>query len=1212
MRGVGLLEQYIERLIDGQFEYDRGMLEFSEQRIELTLRPGDMVEGSFQVFGPEDRPVEGHVSSTEIRMEVLTPTFSGDRDEIGYRFRAEGLNSGDVLKGDFRIVSNRGEYLVPFVVTIVIEHVESTMGEIRNLFHFANLAKTDWNEAMRLFYHEDFELILSGHDARYRSVYRGLSVPPADDLALEEFLYAIHKKQKITYIPEQETIVWEDVPSVIEETVAITRNGWGYTSLDVTADGDFLLIDKTHIDGSDFVGNTCRYRYRIDPSRLHRGKNLGALIFSNVYTTARVRFEVYGERARTEEELAKRAALHEKKELTAQLIRLYASFRMRKIGSGKWLQEAGTLTTKMRAADPADPVCALYQAHFLITASRVPEGEALLKELKPQLTLTDTPDALRCYYLYLTTLLTRDEKEVAAAARQIRSALYGNPGDWRIAWLLQFVSEEYVGSASRKWELFKEQYAHGARTPVLYVEALLVASHHPATLMKLDAFELSVLKYAVREGILPAQLIDRIVYLARHEKRYDERVFQALALCYRMKAQDDTLGEICALLIKGARTDEEAHGWYERGVLGNLRLTRLYEYYMMSVPLNEQGAARGEIPRPVLMYFLHGSDLDYRANALLYRYIYDRRTSLPEFYESYEPRIREFVARQIATGRIDETLSALYKRFLEVDMVTKDNAAQVLAVLHMNRIRVADPRISEVVVIYDKLLQERRYPVTGGEARVPLYGSEYSVLLEDKDHHRYAEGIEFDMDKLMIPGRLTQMVAPLIGEGEEYIDLFLCEQGGGIYSINMENARGFRMLASSDQLEMECRKEIRQQLIRFYHENDFTRQLAEALQEEDPSELPAARRNELLELMVLYGSADRALLWLKRFGTFGIDARIIMRLCNRMPDPQAYHGDRAVHEIVFYAFQKGRYDAAVLEFLVAAFSGTIREMRDIWKATASFEVDNFALSERMLYQMLYSGAYVGDRMEIFRAYIRQGADNGPLETAFLAQSAYDHFVRESVTSEFVYRRIGRLLAADVPLPEVCAMDYLKFFAGHRSGEFDRTLAEKLIAQLIAKDIYYPFFTEYTDILPRTGRFAERIILQYRTRPHRRCIVHYRLGTDEGTEGAYTTRRMREMYDSIYVMSFVLFFGEEVQYYITESADDDEETPQLTESGTLIRGDIRQNTPTAGAFTMINDLCIAETLKDYETFDRLLGEYFHTQYLAEQLFYVKDRDEGLAS
>ncbi|MBR0163929.1 MAG: hypothetical protein IJQ12_04565 [Lachnospiraceae bacterium] len=1196
------MEKFIERLTDGQFEYDRGMLEFSEQRVEITLRPGDMVEGSFRVYGPDERALEGHVSSTEIRMEVLTPEFSGTQDEIAYRFRAEGLSSGDVLKGDFRVISNRGEYLLPFVVNVVMEHVESTMGEIRNLFHFANLAKTDWNEAVALFYTDDFEMILTGHDAIFKSIYRGLKDQENRDLALEEFLIAIHKKQPSTYLSDRREIRIEDPLSLTEEVLLVTRNGWGYTELSVRADGDFLRIEKDTLRTGDFIGNTCRFRYRIDHNKLHAGYNLGSLTFSNIYTSLKVPFVIH------RKGIPARESYLQKKQLTMRLVRLYEAFRMRKMSSGIWLKEAAELTGRMRTIFPEDMVFALYQAHYLITASRAEEGMRLLEEWKGRIMRTDTEDAVRCYYLYLTTLMSEDEQEVNAVARQIRNAYFGNPADWRIAWLLQFVSDEYASSPSKKWELFREQFERGARSPVIYVEALLTAGAHPATLMKLDAFETAMLAHAVREEILPVQLIDRIVYLARHKKQYDETLYRALRACYAIREEEETLAEICALLIKGARCDAEAHAWYEKGITQSLRLTRLYEYYMMSVPVNEQGGVSQEIPRSVLMYFLHGSDLDYRTNSVLYRYVYDRRHALSDFYESYEPRIRSFVARQIREGRIDETLAGLYKRFLEVDMVNAENAVTILNVLHMNRLRIENRHITEVIVIYDKLLHPQHYPVSQGEAYVPLFGNDYQILLSDKAHNRYAEGIPFEHDKLMIPGRLTQMVAPYIGEGDEYINLFLCEQGSGVYAINVENAANYRALSVSGLLDMSCRMEIRQQLIRFYHDNDFTRQLAEALQEEDPSELDSTRRNEILELMVLFGSAERALSWMRRFGTYGIDPKVVMRMCARLNDYEEYRDDRAVHEIVFYAFVKGRFDNTVLEFLAGHFSGTIREMRDIWKATVSFGIDNYALAERMLYQMLYSGAYVGDRMDIFRTYVQQGP-NAELERAFLAQCAYDHFVRESVSSEFIYRRIGRMLVAGVKLPPVCGMDYLKYFAGHRSGEFDKALAEKIIGDLIEQDVYYPFFTEYTDILPQTTRFTERIILQYRTSPGRRVIVHYMQGEGAGEEAAYTTRRMREMYDSIYVISFVLFFGEELQYYITESADEDESeaAAQLTESGMLSRNDISRTQSLAGRFAMINDLCVAETLKDYETFDRLIQEYYHTQYLAEQLFKQQERD-----
>ena len=41
---------------------------------------------------------------------------------------------------------------------VTVEHgvLNSSVGPIRNLFHFANLAKSNWKEAVRLFYRPEF------------------------------------------------------------------------------------------------------------------------------------------------------------------------------------------------------------------------------------------------------------------------------------------------------------------------------------------------------------------------------------------------------------------------------------------------------------------------------------------------------------------------------------------------------------------------------------------------------------------------------------------------------------------------------------------------------------------------------------------------------------------------------------------------------------------------------------------------------------------------------------------------------------------------------------------------------------------------------------------------------------------------------------------------------------------------------------------------
>ena len=121
---------------------------------------------------------EGYVSCDEERMECLTSFFSGSVENIEYRFDSRGMREGEERRGRFLIVSNRGEYEVPFQVMVVHKELVSSEGELGNLFQFTNLARNSWEEAVKLFYSPDFLRVLGGQDRKYRNLYKGLSRDP--------------------------------------------------------------------------------------------------------------------------------------------------------------------------------------------------------------------------------------------------------------------------------------------------------------------------------------------------------------------------------------------------------------------------------------------------------------------------------------------------------------------------------------------------------------------------------------------------------------------------------------------------------------------------------------------------------------------------------------------------------------------------------------------------------------------------------------------------------------------------------------------------------------------------------------------------------------------------------------------------------------------------------------------------------------------------
>ena len=104
------MRRTVERILKGQFDYEKGSLDLSLSRIELTLAPGEIYTGSFFIKAVRGRLTEGRIYSSDIRMELIVDSFSGLESEIGYTFSAQGLEEGDVAQGEFSIISNQGEY----------------------------------------------------------------------------------------------------------------------------------------------------------------------------------------------------------------------------------------------------------------------------------------------------------------------------------------------------------------------------------------------------------------------------------------------------------------------------------------------------------------------------------------------------------------------------------------------------------------------------------------------------------------------------------------------------------------------------------------------------------------------------------------------------------------------------------------------------------------------------------------------------------------------------------------------------------------------------------------------------------------------------------------------------------------------------------------------------------------------------------------------
>lgn len=1177
----------ISRYLNGEFDYEGGSLVFSCSKIEINMKCDEMIEGSFTLEEQSGKEVTGKVYSTNLLLECPEDIFCGTEIEIPYRVNSEQKQPGDVIKGEIHVITDMGEHAVPFVINVIHETIDSSLGNIKNLFHFTNLAKSNWEEAVKLFYHENFVSILNGNDSRYRSLYKGLTVCGNPNRNLEEFLIGINKKKAIEYEVDKKVIKLINPEDHSAQMLRISRMGWGFLQLKTEAQGDFIRLERRVLTDDDFLGNNCDYYFYIDERALHEGNNYGCLRFTHSYGS----FDVEVQVIRRMEGRGLHTA-HREKRITYSLTRYYLDFRMKRLSAAKWMAQTKELLDHYRNIESDHIDSSLFEAHLLLTQEHYNEAKWMLDHAieEPE----ELEDTRYCYYLYLTSLYNVDEYYSRQIADQMMAIFRKNPGNWRIAWLLIYILGDSGKSVGSKWNFALEQIEKGCHSPVFYLEALMLLNSEPSLLVHLEDAQLRLLQFGAKMQYLSPELMQQITNIAARVKLYDVRLLRILQMIYERRPNEETLQVICMLLMKGERCDRESFVWYEKGIEYDLSITKLYEYYMMSMDIVREH----EIHKKVLMYFSYQCMLSGEHTAYLYRYVVKNRERIGELYEVYYPQITRFLVKQLYAGRISSDLAYLYQEILMKEMVTPDNIQQFATLLFVNKVTVEDPSIVKVVVLDDRLREEMSYPVVNHQAYVKLFSNEHTILLEDGIGNRYYGNEDYQTECFFLPRKFISLLTDHAKDGIEY-NLYLCGDNRELFTVTPKNAERCRYLIQEENIDKEFGKALRMSLVTYYFEQDETHKLEEILEKLQPSDIPFKNRAEIVKYLAVYGLNEKAYEFAVAYGPENIDAKTIVRFCSGILEMNGMIESRELTCILYSAFERGKYNELVLEYLVRYYNGPAKYLRNIWKAAVSFDMDAYTICERLLIQTLETGAYIAEEGQIYLDFAK-GSANTDIACAYLAYKCYEYLVHDRIVAEYIFEGVGKLAGKLSKTPDVCMMAYLKHYS-QKTDLLDmeqKRRCEEFLHELYAeKNIILPFFAQFKNISQDAARIADLELIEYKGNPESTVVIHYIVSREEEESGDYIREEMKNMFGGIFVKEFLLFFGETLQYYVTEEFGNKE---QLTESGTIQKSDALSENAT-DRYAMVNDIAIAATLKDYSTSRELLEEYAKKEFMAESLF-----------
>lgn len=1180
------MKELIDKLSLGIIDYENPKVSVDQEEIEAVLMPGELQESSFCVINQGQGRLKGVLYSSSRHLKIKTNMFSGDRTRIVYRVDAGDLKPGETLEVTISIVSNGGEIYLPVKLQVSEQYAMTSLGKINNIFQFADLVQKNYEEALRLFVSSSFEEIFLKNDYILRAKYQVLLQGADKNIAMDEFLIAANKKKAVLLCTKSDKKYYRNFGLDDRDTLVLQKEHWGYLKADITVDSDFLEFTRTMVTQEDFDGNTCEISYVICAKKLRAGNNYAVITITSVHNIIRIPVCVY-KNHRNGELVKDSNYLLAKKEMI-HLYQIYLSFRMKKISFAGWTESSLKTITQMRRLGKDDVFTKLVYAQLMMTQGKEVEAKIKLEEAEKQLQ-EDSPAELKCFAYYIRALKERDESVTEEMKNRIRK-LYEQGNDrWQLLWFLFYLDSSYDRNESLKMIRTKELYDRGMRSPLMYYEVLMVLNETPSLLRILDAFEKSVIRFGIKTGMVSEKLAGRIRDICSMERVFEEDTFRILTGLYRQYGSDKLLGEITGMLIKGAKTENRYFEWYDLAVQKNLKLTGLYEYYMQSISFEYEG----RIPDVVLLYFVYNLTLKGEKLDFLYKKVVEYKEEAGQIYRMYYRIMENYVQESILKGRMNDKLAVVYKDLLKDAVPAAEYLEKLADILNTCMITCDDPAIREVIVIHKEMSKEQRVFLTGQKAYLRIFSEDAALAFVDVHGNRYMKTVSYHIQKLLSKEKLLELCYEAhkdhLGLLIYFCDKYLCYQKYVPRAVEIME----KLIRTAD-IVKGYKQFLQQKVIEYYASNSTDVQFRAYLNTVDPEGLDSQARLEIIRQCLKRGLYERAFQLIIKYGCTYMDAKLLFRCADKIIQPGTT-ADENLMEIAVTAFRHGKYNENTLNYISRYYFGSTREMYQIWNAVKRFQCESRELEERIIVQMLFTGEYSNHIGSVFESYIENGAA-AKVKRAYLFRKSYDYFVRETVIDEKVFRHIERELLNKEDVHYLCELAWLRYQSDREEPEERQIqLSRKILYEMCERNKKYNFFKKYAKYFPIPEELENKTILEYRSMPDRKILLHYR---NEMAEEEYHTEEMRNSCYGIYTKEFVLFHGETIKYYLTEDDGESESIPQSME----LRAEqdtIGRNTP----YGLLNNMILCREMREENTLGDLMTDYYVKKKRNESIFMI---------
>lgn len=1177
------MKEKITQFSRGNFRFELPKVILSDEQIIVEVEQGSSYYGCFTIMTQDHIEMKGLVYSSSRLLIITEEQFCGEENVIQYKFKASGLQVNDEEKGTITCVTSIGEFEIPFHFRVIPSYCITKKGEVKDLFHFTNIAKEDPVTALSLFKTDEFVNVFLQKEPIYRTIYDSLMKSTSSSQAMEEFLIAIHKKVPVEIDVDKKELYFEVGKDSFMEKIHIIRSNWGYSEIKLYTDAPFIKLDHKVLWTDNFALNSYPLEMVIDPSKMRVGMNYGRVIIKTVHQT--IVIPVICKVPHTERVGITQATHLRRYEL--ELTKNYLNFRMNKIDLQSYIQETSKVLSNLTILED-DIYYDLARTHLYIISDNHGMAKEMLAIFENRIEGSKSNAVAYCAYQYLNALYKKDKEVIDVAVETIRE-FYDREADWRILWFLLYLDKRYNNKAHMLKDI-RRICELGCKSPIMYYEACNIYNSDPSLLHELGDFERVLFNWGAKEGYLKQEVIVQYAYLAAREKTFSAVIYHTLVRLYQKKPMTDILYAICAMLIKSEKTENKYFEWYRLGVEAQLKLTSLHEYYMYAISDDEDAY----LSHPIYLYYIYNSNLSDNRKAFLYAQIIRNKEENPSIYKTYQKQMERFMYRQLQVRQINRNLAVIYNDLLPPEKLDGTVAKDFSVLMYYHEITCYNPNMKGVCVVHKELENEIYQPLKDGRCVVPIFTENAQIFLVDNNDNRYYNTISYEVRQLIDYSKYAEVCFVYEKENPLLI-LNLSELVLNYHTNTQDIVLLYKLAIQIPSLQAWCYRKFLLALIRHYQDHYDGELLDKYIKEVDMKILTESERMDIMEYMIMRDLTDKALELIGRFGSSLVPRNYLHKLCLKL-----VLSTTTRNEVLLYlcheVFRSGKYQDEILEYLITYYQGTTKEMLEIWKAACVRSMKLTSYEERLLGQVLFTENHdvlVGD---VFLSYYQNG-ENRILKRGFITYYAYQYLLKDLEIEETLFPIMKKEITIEEN--EYCNIALLKYYSTLMElTQEEISFVDFQVNRLMKKGIVMPFFKEFKGKVALTESIFNKYYVMYRTSKDKKVIIHYYMDRSEELEESsdYITEQMREVFDGIYVKEFMLFSHEELLYYITEDNSEEEKASDSIEAGEVVC--MSQDVDTK--FDLINLMITSYHMQDEKTLLDAMKQYVTQNYIIDEL------------